>query len=142
MKVQVSNTNAPCWRDITVNSQVPAQLKSLEEMARNIRWVWDSNTIELFRSISPELWKSTNGNPVALLQRISYERLEEIAADKSMMRHINDVYDDFKKYMDVEKRKDVPSVAYFSMEYGLANVLKIYSGGLGVLAGRLSERSQ
>lgn len=69
MKVQVSNTNAPCWRDITVNSQVPAQLKSLEEMARNIRWVWDSNTIELFRSISPELWKSTNGNPVALLQR-------------------------------------------------------------------------
>ena len=135
MKVQVSNTNAPCWRDITVNSQVPAQLKSLEEMARNIRWVWDSNTIELFRSISPELWKSTNGNPVALLQRISYERLEEIAADKSMMRHINDVYDDFKKYMDVEKRKDVPSVAYFSMEYGLANVLKIYSGGLGVLAG-------
>lgn len=135
MKVQVSNTNVPCWRDITVKSQVPAQLKSLEIMARNISWVWHSEAIDLFRSISPELWKSTNGNPVAVLQLVNYERLEEIAADKAMMRKIEDVYDDFKQYMNVPKRTDVPSVAYFSMEYGLANVLKIYSGGLGVLAG-------
>ncbi len=135
MKVQVSNTNTPCWRDITVKSRVPAQLNILQEMARNISWVWHSEVIEMFRSLDPALWKSTNGNPVLMLQQINYERLEEIAADKAKMRCINDLYDDFKKYMDVEKRTDVPSVAYFSMEYGLANVLKIYSGGLGVLAG-------
>ena len=135
MKVQVSNTNAPCWRDITVKSKVPAQLDILQEMARNISWVWHSEAIEMFRSIDPVLWKSTNGNPVLMLQQINYERLEEIAADKAMMRRINDLYDEFRKYMDVEKRTDLPSVAYFSMEYGLANILKIYSGGLGILAG-------
>ena len=135
MKVQVSNTNAPCWRDITVKSRVPAQLDILQEMARNISWVWHSEAIEMFRSIDPVLWKSTNGNPVLMLQQINYERLEEIAADKAIMRRINDLYDEFKKYMDVEKRTDLPSVAYFSMEYGLANILKIYSGGLGILAG-------
>ena len=135
MKVQVSNTNAPCWRDITVKSRVPAQLDILQEMARNISWVWHSEAIEMFRSIDPVLWKSTNGNPVLMLQQINYERLEEIAADKAIMRRINDLYDEFKKYMDVEKRTDLPSVAYFSMEYGLANILKICSGGLGILAG-------
>lgn len=135
MKVQVSNTNAPCWRDITVESRVPAQLNVLQEMARNISWVWHSEAIDMFRTIDPVLWKSTNGNPVLMLQLINYERLEEIAADKAMMRRINDLYDEFRKYMDVAKRTDIPSIAYFSMEYGLANILKIYSGGLGVLAG-------
>ena len=81
MKVQVSNTNAPCWRDITVKSRVPAQLDILQEMARNISWVWHIEAIEMFRSIDPVLWKSTNGNPVLMLQQINYERLEEIAAD-------------------------------------------------------------
>ena len=130
MKVQVSNTNAPCWRDITVKSRVPAQLDILQEMARNISWVWHSEAIEMFRSIDPVLWKSTNGNPVLMLQQINYERLEEIAADKAIMRRINDLYDEFKKYMDVEKRTDLPSVAYFSMVYGLSFILKIYSVGL------------
>ena len=51
------------------------------------------------------------------------------------MRNIQDVYDKFEKYLQVEKRKDVPSISYFSMEYGLSHVLKIYSGGLGILAG-------
>ena len=55
MKVQVSNTNAPCWRDITVKSKVPAQLDILQEMARNISWVWHSEAIEMFRSIDPVL---------------------------------------------------------------------------------------
>ena len=84
MKVQVSNTNAPCWRDITVNSQVPAQLKSLEEMARNIRWVWDSNTIELFRSISPELWKSNKivGMSGQTLDRTCRQRMVIVADDR------------------------------------------------------------
>lgn len=142
MKIQVSNTNAPCWRDITVKSQVPSELNNLVTMSKNLWWVWNSEAIDLFRNIDPDLWRSTNNNPVLMLQRIGYERMEEIVKDKAMMRRIEDVYDDFQKYMNVEKRTDVPSISYFSMEYGLCNILKIYSGGFRCSCRRLSERSQ
>lgn len=135
MKVQVSNTNAPCWRDITVKSQVPAELKCLEVIAKNLWWVWNSQAINMFRAIDKDLWKKSNENPVLMLQQLGYERLEEIVKDNALMHQINSVYADFQKYMDVKKRTDVPSISYFSMEYGLANTLKIYSGGLGILAG-------
>lgn len=135
MKVQVSNTNTPNWRDITVKSQVPTDLKCLEILAKNLWWSWNNEAINLFKSIDKDLWKSVHENPVLFLQRIGYEKLEEITKDKQIMRNIQDVYDKFEKYLQVEKRKDVPSISYFSMEYGLSHVLKIYSGGLGILAG-------
>nr|MDE6321792.1 alpha-glucan family phosphorylase [Muribaculaceae bacterium] len=72
---------------------------------------------------------------VMVLQQLSSARLEQIKADKEFMSRIDEVYASFKEYMKKPMRKDVPSVAYFSMEYGLCNALKIYSGGLGVLAG-------
>ena len=89
----------------------------------------------MFKSIDKDLWKSVHENPVLFLQRIGYERLEEITKDKQLMHDIKEVYEHFEKYINVEKRKDVPSISYFSMEYGLSHVLKIYSGGLGILAG-------
>ena len=89
----------------------------------------------MFKSIDKDLWKAVHENPVLFLQRIGYERLEEITKDKQLMHDINTVYEHFEKYINVEKRKDVPSISYFSMEYGLSHVLKIYSGGLGILAG-------
>ena len=89
----------------------------------------------MFKSIDKDLWKAVHENPVLFLQRIGYERLEEITKDKQLMHDINEVYEHFEKYINVEKRKDVPSISYFSMEYGLSHVLKIYSGGLGILAG-------
>lgn len=135
MKIQISNTNVPNWRDFTVKSRVPEALAPLDEMARNLWWVWNSQATNMFQTISPKLWKSTAGNPVQMLQETSYERLEEVMADRAIMRQINDVYDDFKAYMSEAKDSQIPSVAYFSMEYGLVNILKIYSGGLGVLAG-------
>lgn len=135
MKVQVSNTNTPNWRDITVKSQVPTDLECLEILAKNLWWSWNNEAINLFKSIDKDLWKSVHENPVLFLQRIGYEKLEEITKDKQIMRNIQDVYDKFEKYLQVEKRKDVPSISYFSMEYGLSHVLKIYSGGLGILAG-------
>jgi len=135
MKLQVSNANAPAWRDITVNSKLPAKLKPLEELAKNLWWVWNSEGKSLFRDLNPDMWRSTGENPVMLLQQLSSERLQEILADADMMQRIDKVYNDFKDYMRKPMRKDVPSVSYFSMEYGLCNALKIYSGGLGVLAG-------
>ncbi len=135
MKLQVSNTNAPSWRDIMVKSDLPSKLNPLEVMSRNLWWVWNSEGKSLFRDLNPDLWRSVGENPVMLLQRLGFDRLQEIIKDENLMSRIETVYADFKAYMKEPMRKDVPSVAYFSMEYGLCNALKIYSGGLGVLAG-------
>lgn len=135
MKLPVSNTNNPVWRDLTVKAELPARLKPLEDLARNLWWVWNSEAKNLFRELNPDLWRVTGENPVMLLQRLSAERYDEILADSELLKKIDSVYNDFKEYMAVPMRKDVPSVSYFSMEYGLCNCLKIYSGGLGVLAG-------
>ena len=135
MKIPVSNTNAPVWRDITVKSELPARLKPLDELAKNLWWVWNSEAKTLFRNLNPDLWRKTGENPVMLLQQLTSDRIAEILADSDLMAEINRVYADFKEYMSKPMRKDIPSVSYFSMEYGLCNCLKIYSGGLGVLAG-------
>ena len=135
MKLQVSNTNAPQWRDVTVKTNLPEALKPLESMARNLWWVWNSDGKNLFRDLDPDLWRNTGENPVMLLSRLTSDRLQEIIADESLMARIKKAYKLFNEYMAVPMRSDIPSVAYFSMEYGLCNALKIYSGGLGVLAG-------
>ena len=135
MKLPVSNTNTPVWRDVTVKSQLPSKLKPLDELAKNLWWVWNSEAKALFRDLNHDLWRSTGENPVMLLQQLSFERIQEIMASEDLMKRMAQVYADFKEYMKKPMRKDVPSVSYFSMEYGLCNCLKIYSGGLGVLAG-------
>ena len=135
MKLQVSNTNQPAWRNITVSAEIPKELKALEEMSKNLWWVWNSKGKHLFRELDHDLWRKVGENPVMLLQQLSYERYNEILADKNLMEQIADTYADFKAYMKVPMDNKIPSVAYFSMEYGLCNCLKIYSGGLGVLAG-------
>ncbi len=135
MKLPVSNTNTPVWRDVTVKFELPAELKPLEELAKNLWWVWNSEGKSLFRELNPEIWRATGENPVMLIQQLTGERLSEIIADKDLMDKIRKVYADFKEYMAQPMRTDIPSVSYFSMEYGLCNCLKIYSGGLGVLAG-------
>ena len=135
MKLPVSKTNAPVWRDITVRAELPAQLKPLEEIARNLWWVWNSEAKALFRDLNPDLWRKTGENPIIMLQRLTSERVDEILADAGLMERLSRVYADLRDYLAKPMRKDVPSVSYFSMEYGLCNCLKIYSGGLGVLAG-------
>ena len=128
-------SNDPIWKDVYSQSKLPASLEGLKEMSTNLWWVWNHEGAKLFGKIDPALWKKTEGNPVQLLQNLSFQRTEEILADKELMAEITKVYADFKAYMNVKPDKTKPSVAYFSMEYGLTNVLKIYSGGLGVLAG-------
>ena len=135
MKIKVSNVNTPNWKDVNVKSHIPAELEKLSELARNIWWSWNYEATELFRDLDPTLWKEVGQNPVLLLERMSYAKLEALANDKVILRRMDDVYSKFRTYMDVEPDKKRPSVAYFSMEYGLNHVLKIYSGGLGVLAG-------
>ena len=135
MKIKVSIVNTPNWKEVTVKSRIPEELEKLSEIARNIWWAWNFEATELFRDLDPELWKECGQNPVLLLERMSYEKLEALAKDKVILRRMNEVYTKFRDYMDVKPDEQRPSIAYFSMEYGLSSVLKIYSGGLGVLAG-------
>ena len=135
MKIKVSNVNIPNWKEVTVKSRIPVELEKLSEIARNIWRAWNFEATELFRDLDPELWKECGQNPVLLLERMSYEKLEALTKDKVILRRMNEVYTKFRDYMDVKPDSQRPSVAYFSMEYGLSSVLKIYSGGLGVLAG-------
>ena len=135
MKIKVSNSNAPAWKEVNVKSHIPAELACLSEMARNIWWSWTPEAREMFKSLNPTLWKECGLNPVLLLERLSYETLEEMAKDEAVLARINSVYKMFREYMDVKPNAERPSVAYFCMEYGLTHVLRIYSGGLGVLAG-------
>lgn len=135
MKIKANNANDPIWKEVNSRLQLPKELQCLQELATNLWWVWNYEGAKLFGKLDADLWKSTEGNPVMLLQNLSYNRVEEILSDEELMGEINKVYKDFKTYMSEKVDVSKPTVAYFSMEYGLTNVLKIYSGGLGVLAG-------
>ena len=135
MKVKVSNVNQPTWKECNVHATLPAELSKLQELAYNVWWSWNGDAKDLFRYIDTEAWKRANSNPIVLLNIISYDRMVELSKDEAFMGRLNKVYDEFRAYMDTPKDKKKPTIAYFSMEYGLTHVLKIYSGGLGILAG-------
>ena len=135
MKIKADYVNAPQWKEMIVKSRLPEELKCLNEIAHNLWWVWNYEACDLFRDLDPELYHDVKHNPVMLLERLSFSRKEEIVKDKALMKRIKDVYKMFRAYVDVKPDAKRPSVAYFSMEYGMHSALKIYSGGLGMLAG-------
>ena len=135
MNICTSNANTPTWKDINVRSYIPESLKPLNEIAHNMWWSWNNEVGHLFKDLDADLWHNVSQNPVLFLQRMNFEKLEELAKDKAVVARVNKLYKEFREYMDVEPDKTRPSVAYLCMEYGLSHVLKIYSGGLGILAG-------
>ena len=135
MKIKVSNVNQAVWKEINVHQNLPENLKKLEEIAYNLWWVWNSDAKNIFRYIDNEAWHKAQSNPIVLLNIISYDKLVELGKDEQFMEQLNSTYAGFRAYMDEPKDKSKPSIAYFSMEYGLSHILKIYSGGLGILAG-------
>ena len=135
MVIKVSNTNQPNWTDLNVHANLPKNLNKLQEIATNLWWVWNSDAKNIFRCIDLDAWHQAQSNPIVLLNTISYERMLELSKDKKFMAQLDKTYAEFRAYMDEPKDPKKPSIAYFSMEYGLTHVLKIYSGGLGVLAG-------
>ncbi len=135
MKIQVSHVNQPVWSEITVHANLPENLKKLQEIAYNLWWVWNSDAKNIFRNIDYEVWHRAQSNPIMLLNMISYDRLMELNQDAAFLAQLDQVYADFREYMDQPRDAKKPSIAYFSMEYGLSHILKIYSGGLGILAG-------
>ena len=135
MKIKADYTNNPQWKTLNIKSTLPKQLECLNELAHNMWWAWNYEARNLFKSLDEKLYGEVGHNPVLLLDRLGYDRKEAIVKDKKLMEQVKNVYAKFKAYMDVKPNKKRPSVAYFSMEYGLNQVLKIYSGGLGMLAG-------
>ena len=135
MKIKADYSSAPQWKELSVKSRLPEELQCLDELAHNLWWAWNYEARELWRSLDEDLYEKVNHNPVLLLERLSYDRKEEIVKNKEIMKNVKNVYKLFRKYMDVKPDAKRASVAYFCMEFGLNQVLKIYSGGLGMLAG-------
>ena len=133
--IEISNANIPSWKTINVKSQIPESLKKLDTIAHNMWWSWNQDAKDLFAMLDEKLYAECGKNPVLLLEKLGFERLEELSKDKNVLAALDSVYSRFEKYMSVKPDANRPSVAYFCMEYGLSSVLKIYSGGLGVLAG-------
>ena len=135
MKIKADYANAPQWKEVNVKSTLPSELKCLDELAHNMWWAWNYEARNMWKSLDSDLYEEVGHNPVMLLDRLSYERKEAIVKDKAIMESVKQVYKKFRDYMDVETDATRPSVAYFCMEYGINQVVKIYSGGLGMLAG-------
>nr|NLD39739.1 glycosyltransferase family 1 protein [Actinomycetales bacterium] len=131
------------FRRFTVRPVLPEALAPLNSLAMNLRWSWDARTRELFRSLDPEAWDEVREDPVALLGRLSVERLEELAADSEVVARVRAVDADLRNYLmeprwyqnDYDDEAKPRAVAYFSAEFGITAVLPQYSGGLGILAG-------
>ena len=135
MKIKADYANAPQWKEVNVKSTLPSELKCLDELAHNMWWAWNYEARNMWKSLDSDLYEEVGHNPVMLLDSLSYERKEAIVKDKAIMESVKQVYKKFRDYMDVEPDATRPSVAYFCMEYGINQVVKIYSGGLGMLAG-------
>ena len=131
-KADVTN---PSWRSILVTRHLPEKLSRLEKMSKNLWWCWNESAKDLFKSIDPEVWHKSGHNPLVVLDTVSIKRFQQLSEDEGFLARMKKVLDEFDAYMAAKAKRKDPSVAYFCMEYGLDTSLKIYSGGLGILAG-------
>jgi glycogen phosphorylase len=122
-------------REFLVQPALPDKLARLEELAHNLLWVWDRDIRSLFRRLDPVEWRASSHNPVRLLGQLSQKTLEKAAADPRFVSLYQKACEKLDSYMAAAPQKSEKLIAYFSMEYGLAECLPIYSGGLGVLSG-------
>lgn len=125
----------PNWNQIIVRRAMPEKLMALDKLSRNLWWCWNQDAIDLFDSVDTQAWRKSEYNPIQMLDMISLQRYQELEKDKTFVNNLNKVYNRFEQYMNKKKDMKNPFIAYFSMEYGLHSSLKIYSGGLGILAG-------
>ena len=134
-KIRQTVNSGPTWKKIVVESNVPEELMPLRDLSRNLWWVWNDEARELFNEIDPEIWEKCQHNPIVLLEETSLVRFEELKSNQSFILRMKSAEALLQKYLDERKKLLGPKIAYFSMEFGLHSSLKIYSGGLGVLAG-------
>ena len=131
------------FNKITVTPQLPERINKLPEIAENLWWAWNTDFLKLFKKMDIDLWESVNKNPVKFLKLVSQEKLEAMAEDPEFLKEYDKFVNNFEDYMNSKNtwfKKNYPEnkndlIAYFSAEYGLDQILPIYSGGLGMLSG-------
>lgn len=131
------------FNKITVNPQLPKRIEELETIANNLWWSWNTEFLRLFESIDNDLWENSERNPVKFLKMIDQYKIEQISNDSEFLKKYDKVVENYENYMNSKDTwfvKNYPNnksdlIAYFSAEYGLDEILPIYSGGLGILSG-------
>ena len=129
------DVNQPSWNSVFVSRHLPDSLKGLETLSRNLWWCWNDSAKALFKSVDEQAWKDSGENPIAMLDKVKLKRYKELEKDSAFLGKLEAVMSEFNAYMALKVERKSPSIAYFCMEYGLDTSLKIYSGGLGILAG-------
>ena len=132
---QTSVLSKPKWHKLLVEVKIPEKLEQLHKLAKNLWWTWNYQAEDLFESIDPVLWNKCEKNPNVMLELLSIEDYNKLLADSSFMAKYHEVVGVFDAYMQEGMQKSEKVIAYFSMEYGMHTSVKIYSGGLGILAG-------
>lgn len=124
-------------RSFTVRTRLPEPLAPLGSLAMNLRWSWDERTRDIFRWVDPGVWEDTGHDPVGLLGRVRPERFQQLAGDPAFMSFLGEVHDELTRYLErprwFQNKGGSPlrTIAYFSPEFGIAEALPQYSGGLG-----------
>lgn len=133
--IDTFKSNQPIWRNLEIKANTSELFPELEELSKNLWWAWNPKAIDLFKYIDSEAWEETDADPIALLNQVAYDRYVELDKDLTFRDMYAEVIKDFDKYMSKKNTEKGKGIAYFSMEFGISNNLKIYSGGLGILAG-------
>ena len=128
-------TDLPNWKKIIVEPVIPEKLEGLREISQNLWWAWNFEAEELFRSMDEETWEQCRQNPIIFLGKLSWDKLKELELNGEFIEKYNRVTNNFKKYVADKHETHENQIAYYSMEFGLHDNLKTYSGGLGILAG-------
>ena len=131
------------FNKITVMPQLPERIRGLSTIANNLWWSWNTEFLKLFKTIDIDLWERVEKNPIKFLNLVSQDKLDSIIENKEFLKQYDEIYTNFKNYMESRNTwftKKYPNnqkdlIAYFSAEYGLDEILPIYSGGLGILSG-------
>ena len=125
----------PEWKKVLIKPVLPEEFSGLEKLSKNMWWSWNREARELFHTLDPVLWLQNEQNPISLLEEISAERLHKLTLDSKFLKQYKAVMHKFDSYMEAKHTDNNNLIAYFSMEFGIDDTLKIFSGGLGILAG-------
>ncbi len=133
VKFEELDSKQPKWKKIFIKPNLPENINFLEVLAKNIWWTWQKDAIGLFEYVDTKLWETTKHNPVLLLEKLNMRQLQKLSKDEIFLAKLHQIENKFNAYMAAPKPKE--KIAYFSMEFGLHDTIKIFSGGLGILAG-------
>ena len=124
MQYKKFEVNQPTWNSVFVTRHLPESLKDLEILSKNLWWCWNESAKNLFASVDPQAWEASGMNPIAMLDKVSLKRYQQLEKDAAFLAELKNVMNEFNSYMALKAERTTPSVAYFCMEYGLDTSLK------------------